>query len=93
MAKRKPEKMGIKDAVEEAAAKYPPRPAPKVGSGRKPTVDYERIGKLHVSIPMDIFDRLDQALLITRKKRRPDRVDKGLIIEEALTLWFKKNGC
>ena len=72
---------------------FPPRPAPKLGAGRKPTVDYDRIGKLHVSIPMDIFDRLDEALLVTRKKRRPDRVDKGLIIEEALMLWFKKNGC
>lgn len=93
MPKRKPEKMGIKKAVDEAAAKYPPRPAPKIGSGRKPTVDYERIGKVHVSIPMDVFDRLNLALPITQKKRRPGRVDKGLIIEEALGLWFKKNDC
>ena len=93
MPKHKPDKMGIKDAVAESAAKHPPRPAPKIGSGRQPTVDYERIGKVHVSIPMDVFDRLDEALLITRKKRRPGRVDKGLIIEEALGLWFKKNDC
>jgi hypothetical protein len=64
---------------------------PKVSAGRTPTVDYDRSGKLHISITQDTFDRLDEALLGERKKRRPDKVDKGLIVEEALTAWLKKH--
>ena len=30
--------------------------------------------------------------LPTLPKRDPDRVDKGLIVEEALTAWLKKKG-
>ncbi len=90
MAKPKPKKMSIDKAVDEAAKEHPARPKAKVSAGRTPTVDYDRSGKLHISITQDTFDRLDQALLGERKKRRPDKVDKGLIVEEALQAWLTK---
>ena len=95
MAKRKPKALQdtdelIDSSIREAAAAHP-RAKPKGTAGRKTTVSYDRPGKLHISVTQDTFDTLDEALLKEKKKRRPDKVDKGLIIEEALTAWFKKN--
>lgn len=74
--------------------KAKPKPAAKdtpSKAGRKSTVDYERPGKLYVSMKQDTFDRLDQALLTERQKRRPEKVDKGMLVEEAIEAWLRKS--
>ena len=60
--------------------------------GRKPTVDYPRDDQLTFPITKEINTKLGKAVAVESGKRYPQRVDKGLIIEEALTAWFKKRG-
>jgi len=78
--------MDIDEAVDEAVALYPPRSKPKPQAPKQ-----ERTGKLYVSLPQDLFDRLDEVLLMERKIRRPDKVDKSVLVEEALQAWLKKH--
>ena len=60
--------------------------------GRKPTVDYDRDDQLTFPLTSTLNDRLAKAVAIEGGKRHPKRVDKGLIIEEALKAWFAKRG-
>jgi hypothetical protein len=55
-------------------------------------VDYPRDDQLTFPITKEINTKLGKAVAVESGKRYPQRVDKGLIIEEALTAWFKKRG-
>lgn len=59
--------------------------------GRKPTVDYDRDDQLTFPLTSELNNRLRTAVLSEGLKRDPKRVDKGLIIEEALLAYFKKH--
>ena len=100
MAKRKPKAIQdtdelIDSSIREAAAAHPRPPKPKgerkSGGGRPATVDYERNRRINVCVTDETFDQLSKAVAIESGKRYPSKIDKGLIIEEALTAWFKKN--
>ena len=92
------EAAAVAKATDKKAIENPAEPPPKKSkaktttkAGRTPTVDYKRDAKLFVSITQDLFDRLEDALLAERKKRRPAKVDKGVLIQEAVEAWLKKS--
>ena len=67
-----------------------PGHAKKAGGGRPATVDYERPKRINVCVTDELNARLDKVVALEAGKRFPDKVDKGLIVEEALTEWMKK---
>ena len=89
--KTKPKRLGTKARI--AAAEFTAATAEgKRGPGRPRNVDHERDATLFVYLPQALADRLDAAAPAERVKRRPAKVDKSLIVEEALEAWLKKAG-
>ena len=99
-----PRKKGGRDflgAAEEAAQtsrkseeETPPSDKPrkrKEGGGRPSTVDYERPARINVPVTQEVFDLLQKCVALETAKRYPAKVDKGVIVEEALTQYFKKH--
>lgn len=72
--------------------KNQPGHAKKSGGGRPATVDYERGSRINVCVTKELNALLSKAVAVESGKRFPDKVDRGLIIEEALTAWFSKKG-
>ena len=83
-----------KPAVEpvSAKAKASEIPTKRQQATRQPNTEYARDGRLFCKLPQELCDRLDEAVIAERRKRRPKPMDKSIAVEEAIKEWLKKKG-